>query len=96
MAELVSFAFSMYVLNRKHAVALGGSVPYVSLVAGLIPLLILLNHFLAPFDGMIFTRVLFSMAIMGVVSVGILLLMGETYRKNLLQLFRNMGNDIRI
>lgn len=90
MAEMMSFIFSLIVVNKKHSVSVRGSFPYLALLPVLIPLLILVNHFLEPYDGMAVIRVLLSMAIMGAVSVGILLLMGDTYRKNLLQMFRNM------
>ncbi len=96
MAELLSLIFSMFVVSNKHKISVKGSFPYLLLVAVLIPLLILVNHFLNPFDGMVFVRILISMAVMGSVSIGIILLMGETYRKNLMQLFRNLRNESRI
>ena len=96
MAELLSLAFSLFVVSRKHSIPVRGAFPYLLLLGVLVPLLIVLNHFLVPYEGLIFTRILLSMAIMGGVSAGILLLMGETYRKNLIKMFRNMKNDIRI
>ena len=96
MAELLSLIFSMIVVNKKHGVSVKGSFPYLALVAVLIPLLIGVNHFLNPYDGMVIARLFLSLAVMGAVSIGIILMMGETYRKNLIQLFRNIRNDIRI
>jgi O-antigen/teichoic acid export membrane protein len=96
MAELLSLVFSIFVISTKHKVSVKGSFPYLGLVAVLVPLLILVNHFLNPYDGMVITRILISMAVMGAVSFGILLMTGETYRKNLMQLFRNIRNDSKI
>jgi O-antigen/teichoic acid export membrane protein len=90
VAELMSLIFSLIVINKKHLVSVKGGLPYLALLPVIIPLLIFINYFLEPYNGMIIIRILFSMAIMGAVSVGILLLMGEAYRKNLLQMFRNM------
>lgn len=96
LGELLSFLFQLYIVRKKHRISLRGGAVYLGLLAVLIPGLILLNSFLGPYNGMIEARLVLAFLIMGLVSVGILVLMGETYRKNMIQMFRNIKNDIRI
>jgi len=96
MAEFLSFTYSMIVINKVHSVPLRGSLSYLLLVPGLVPLLIFLNNLLGPYDGRIVARMLISFVIMGLVTLLVILLMGASYRKNLIKMFRNMKNDIRI
>jgi|GEM_PF-1567365 len=96
LGEISSFSFQLYVVSRKHRISLRGGVTYLVLLAIIIPSLIILNGFLGPYNGMATARLLLTFLIMGVVSGGILALMGETYRKNMIKMFRNIKNDIRI
>jgi len=96
ITEFFSFLYTMIVINRNHSVPLRGSLSYLLLIPGLVPVLIIINGLLGPYDGRIIARMMISIVLMGLISLGIILLMGDVYRKNLVQMFRNMKNDIKI
>lgn len=96
IAEIMSLMFNMYWVKTKHAIPLRDSYPYILMLAVVIPSLIAVNHFIGPFDGLLFTRFFLAAAFMLAATGCIWYLVGRTYRKNIVQMFRNLKNDIRM
>ena len=95
-AELASLIYVLYLVNKRHSISIKKGLPCLSVLPVMIPLLLTVNHFIGPYDGMVLERMIAAVVVMGLVTVSISVLMGATYRKNLIQMFRNLRNEIKI